>query len=224
MPRRSAAPACRFLYPHRLTVRSFCTATGGPRASTAGLGRVSLMAPWPPRWRAFAPEHVMDTRLQVEASHATRSSRSSKPWWRRRSDYRGWWAGAPGDGGDVHQSARAIGDPRDASRLQQGRGTAGEPWNDQAALASNADTTLERNVAGFYDLLDASGRPPDSGHGDAAGVAYIRRWSVRTFAEDPGRALVLRVVVTGLASAGGPRVLARMVTVRARRDWWEPAP
>jgi hypothetical protein len=94
------------------------------------------------------------------------------------------------------------------------------PWNEQVAQASNADTSIERNVAGFYDLLDASGRPSASGSGAAA---YRRRWSVRRFAEDPDSGLVIHVVVTGLASAGGSRVLARVVTVRARRDWWEPA-
>jgi prepilin-type N-terminal cleavage/methylation domain-containing protein len=94
------------------------------------------------------------------------------------------------------------------------------PWNDQLTQASNGDASIERNVPGFYDLLDASGRPPANGRGHAA---YRRRWSVRRFAEDPDSGLVIHVVVTGLAPAGGPRVLARMVTVRARRDWWEPA-
>ena len=81
------------------------------------------------------------------------------------------------------------------------------PWNEQVALASNADASLERNVPGFYDLLDAAGRPAgEHGDGAPAGAAYVRRWSVRTFAEDPGNALVLHVVVAGSASAGGPRI------------------
>lgn len=99
------------------------------------------------------------------------------------------------------------------------------PWNEQVTLASSADVSLERNVAGFYDLLDASGRPTgtDAGRDTPFGVAYVRRWSVRTFAENPGNALVLHVVVAGSASAGGPRTMARTLSVRARRDWWEPA-
>ena len=100
------------------------------------------------------------------------------------------------------------------------------PWGDQTALARNDDGSLERNVAGFYDLLNHAGVPAGGGRGDVlSDVAYVRRWSVRALADDPGSALVLQVVVAGEATgAGGPRNLSRILTIRGRRDWWEPLP
>ena len=100
------------------------------------------------------------------------------------------------------------------------------PWGDQTALARDDDGSLERNVAGFYDLLNHTGVPAGGDRGDVlSGVAYVRRWSVRALAHDPGNALVLEVVVAGEASgAGGSRILTRILTIRGRRDWWEPVP
>ena len=100
------------------------------------------------------------------------------------------------------------------------------PWDDQTTLARDDDGSLERNMAGFYDLLNHAGVPAGVGGGDVpSGVAYVRRWSVRALADDPGNALVLEVVVAGEASgAGGSRILTRILTIRGRRDWWEPVP
>ena len=99
------------------------------------------------------------------------------------------------------------------------------PWHAQAALARHDNLTLDRSVAGFYDLLNADGVPAPLDHGDApSGVAYVRRWSVRAL-DQPGDALVLEVVVAGEAmGTGGSRILSRVLTIRGRRDWWEPAP
>ncbi len=90
------------------------------------------------------------------------------------------------------------------------------PWSDQVAAATSSDASLDQDVAGYYDVLDAAGQPA---HG-AAG-AFVRRWSVRTLQESPGNAVVLHVVVSA-TSAGQPGLVARMQTVRTRRLWWEP--
>jgi Tfp pilus assembly protein PilV len=90
------------------------------------------------------------------------------------------------------------------------------PWSDQVAAATASDASLDEDVPGYYDVLDAAGQPAPG----AAG-AFVRRWSVRTLQESPGNAVVLHVVVSA-TSAGHPGLVARMQTVRTRRLWWEP--
>ena len=88
------------------------------------------------------------------------------------------------------------------------------PWSDQMAAATSSDVSLDQDMPGYYDVLDAAGQPAPGPAG-----AFVRRWSVRTLQESPGNAVVLHVVVR---AAGSPGLVARMQTVRTRRLWWEP--
>jgi prepilin-type N-terminal cleavage/methylation domain-containing protein len=81
-----------------------------------------------------------------------------------------------------------------------------------AAPGPSPTGTLETEVAGYSDFLDARGQPFDS-PAAADGVAFVRRWSIERLSTDPGRAHVLRVVVV----AADRRVYARLTSIRARR-------
>jgi hypothetical protein len=101
------------------------------------------------------------------------------------------------------------------------------PWDVQLAMAADNDGTLARNVPGYHDLLDYAGVPvAGRGGGDSPqGAAFVRRWSVRRVADEADAALVLEVVVAGVSThAAGGRILGRLLTIRGRHDWWEPAP
>lgn len=77
--------------------------------------------------------------------------------------------------------------------------------------------TLERNVAGFVDYLDASGGWVGNGPFPPPRAAFLRRWAVD--APEGPDLLVLQVLVRPLAGGAGPRAGvggARLVTLRAR--------
>jgi hypothetical protein len=59
--------------------------------------------------------------------------------------------------------------------------------------------TLDRNVPGYVDFLDAAGRWVGSGATKPAAAVFVRRWNVAAVGGDPDT-LVLRAVVT-LAAA-----------------------
>ena len=86
-------------------------------------------------------------------------------------------------------------------------------------LRANGDPTpsppdaLDRNVPGFFDLVAASGLPPDAAAGPPRTAVYIRRWRVGPLAADPAGTLVLQVRVTQ-ATGGGD---VRLASLMARR-------
>lgn len=85
-------------------------------------------------------------------------------------------------------------------------------------LRPSPAATLERNVAGYCDLLDADGRVlPD---GAPSAPVFVRRWSVDPLPSDPANTLVLQVRVVRADAADGPGRRpdeARITSVKARK-------
>lgn len=71
--------------------------------------------------------------------------------------------------------------------------------NGQGLNPSPTDT-LEENVVGYVDYLDAYGTYVGTGSTPPAGTVYIRRWSIQPLPTNPNNTLVLQVLVTPLAS------------------------
>jgi type II secretory pathway pseudopilin PulG len=80
-------------------------------------------------------------------------------------------------------------------------------------LSASPPDSLDRDVGGFCDFLDAAAQWIASGPARPAAAAYSRRWSVTPLASAPDRALVVQVAVFGRARSGA---LARIVYVRTR--------
>jgi hypothetical protein len=85
------------------------------------------------------------------------------------------------------------------------------------SLPLSPSDSLLTDAPGFVDLLDAAGRKPD----EAAGVVFVRRWSVTPFDGDAGL-LVLSVDVApcrrrvSQPGCGDPEARVRLTTVRSR--------
>lgn len=89
-----------------------------------------------------------------------------------------------------------------------------------AGLALSAGDSLDADVPGFVDYLDADGRwlggavPP-------ANAAFVRRWSGTMAPEGPADSLVLAVRVLAVANGPGGRTglleAARLTTLKSRR-------
>jgi prepilin-type N-terminal cleavage/methylation domain-containing protein len=83
------------------------------------------------------------------------------------------------------------------------------PTQDGPGLNPSPSDTLEANVQGYFEYLDANG----SWVGSADNATYIRRWAIRPLPTNPNNTLVLQVLVTPLAdervreatSPDGPR-------------------
>ena len=92
-------------------------------------------------------------------------------------------------------------------------------------LSPSPVDSLKRNISGYCDFVDRSGRPLGSGPSAAAGTVFIRRWSIEPLPTDPANTLVLQVFVTARMSRGaddtaGVRRLpdeARLISVKTRR-------
>jgi type II secretory pathway pseudopilin PulG len=87
-------------------------------------------------------------------------------------------------------------------------------------LSPSPADALERNIEGYCDFLDSSGRSIGRGGTPPPGTAFIRRWLVEPLAADPTDGLVMQVRVLPIESASGGRVAAgesRMLAVRARK-------
>ena len=78
--------------------------------------------------------------------------------------------------------------------------------------------TLDANIVGYVDYLDAGGRWVGRGPSVPAAATYIRRWAVQPLASDPDNMLVLQVVA---GTRGARGVLSadavRLVTMEARK-------
>jgi prepilin-type N-terminal cleavage/methylation domain-containing protein len=70
------------------------------------------------------------------------------------------------------------------------------PSEDGPGLRASPGGTLPDNVPHYVDYLDEDGRRLGTGVTPGAGMAFIRRWAVRPLPSDPGRTLVLQVLVT----------------------------
>lgn len=82
---------------------------------------------------------------------------------------------------------------------------------------------LDRNVSGYCDFLNGTGRSIGAGTSPPTGTAYVRRWSIEPLAAHPLDGIVLHVRVLPAQSAlSSERPVvgeARVSTVRARRAW-----
>jgi hypothetical protein len=88
-------------------------------------------------------------------------------------------------------------------------------------LTPSPGDALERNIDGYCDFLDRSGRSIGSGSNPPAGTAYVRRWLVEPLAANPLDGLVIQVRVLPLEGATSRTGVAagegRMISVRARK-------
>ena len=85
-------------------------------------------------------------------------------------------------------------------------------------LAASPSGTLDADVAGYVDYLDANGRRASGPGSPPSSTVYIRRWAVRPVPGDPDNTLVLSVRVITRALAGmGSADAARLVTIVTRK-------
>lgn len=89
------------------------------------------------------------------------------------------------------------------------------PSSSGHGLSISSSGTLERNVDGYADYLDASGRWIGGGPSPPAGTLYVRRWAVWPLAADPQHSRVLVVFVT----KSGPQWVSSttLVSVKTRQ-------
>jgi prepilin-type N-terminal cleavage/methylation domain-containing protein len=89
-----------------------------------------------------------------------------------------------------------------AQKMEQLRGLAwgidnlGAPLSDTILLSPSPADSLKRNISGYSDFLDRSGRSIGGGSIPPPGAAYVRRWFVQPLPTDPANTLVLQVLVT----------------------------
>jgi hypothetical protein len=84
--------------------------------------------------------------------------------------------------------------------------------------------TLDQNIAGYVDYLDADGRWVGNGATPAGNTFYIRRWAITPLPTNPNNTLILQVNVTtvrqaAMNQAGHPRwgQDTRLVSVKTRK-------
>lgn len=77
--------------------------------------------------------------------------------------------------------------------------------NGGPGLRISPEDALERNIAGYVDYLDSSGRWVGNGSGAPPEAVYVRRWSIQPLPDDPADTRILQVLVT---SAGRPTAAA----------------
>ena len=94
-----------------------------------------------------------------------------------------------------------------------------EPATDDGrGLLQSPPGTLDANIVGYVDYLDADGRWVGHGASPPATAAYIRRWSVQPLASDPDDMLVLHVLAGTRGVRGGLSSEAvRLATIEARK-------
>ena len=88
-----------------------------------------------------------------------------------------------------------------------------------AALVPSPPNSLDVNMAGYVDVLDARGVVVGAGPVPPGDAVFVRRWAVQPPATGAADARVIRVLVRSLAAdrggAHGARGEAQLVTVRA---------
>lgn len=63
-----------------------------------------------------------------------------------------------------------------------------------AGLSWSPATSLQANIAGYVDYVDASGAYAGRGADPPPGAVYLRRWSIQPLPSDPAHSLVLQVM------------------------------
>ena len=96
-----------------------------------------------------------------------------------------------------------------------------------SGLNPSPSTTIDQNVAGYVDFLDAHGTYVGTGTAVPVGASYIRRWSIQPLPTNPNNTLVFQVLVTPVSNEAarvpgpGPRKRmagdAFLVTLRTRK-------
>lgn len=81
--------------------------------------------------------------------------------------------------------------------------------------------TLEANVRGYFEYLDARGRWVGNGDPPPPGARFVRRWAVGALERDAGESRIFHVSVAPLApgargGAGLPMPDAQLTTIRTR--------
>ncbi|HUF48439.1 MAG TPA: hypothetical protein VMM93_11535 [Vicinamibacterales bacterium] len=81
-----------------------------------------------------------------------------------------------------------------------------------AGLSASPAGSLETDVPGYVDYLDARGGWLGRGPSVPPGTVFVRRWSITPLAEDPADTLVAQVLVTTRARAalGAPAAERRL--------------
>lgn len=99
-----------------------------------------------------------------------------------------------------------------------------DPTGGGQGLNPSPAGTLDGNVAGYVDYLDADGVWVGNGGNPPATAYYIRRWAVTPLPTNPNNTLVLQVHVTTIRQAGlnqpGQRRWGqdtRLVSVKTRK-------
>jgi prepilin-type N-terminal cleavage/methylation domain-containing protein len=84
-----------------------------------------------------------------------------------------------------------------------------------SGLNPSPSDSLEQNMAGFFDFLDAGGNWVGTGDQIPGTAAYVRRWSITPLPTNPNNTLVIQVLVTPLSNEQGrvasPFARTRMV-------------
>ncbi|HSF99876.1 MAG TPA: hypothetical protein VLA20_02055, partial [Vicinamibacterales bacterium] len=101
------------------------------------------------------------------------------------------------------------------------------PTGNGSGLNPSPPGTLNQNIAGYVDYLDARGRWVGTGAAPPATATYIRRWSIEPLPTNPNNTLILQVLVTTvkrqseMAGVPGPRRRmaddALVVSVKTRK-------
>jgi prepilin-type N-terminal cleavage/methylation domain-containing protein len=98
---------------------------------------------------------------------------------------------------------------------------------DGTGLNPSPADSLERNITGFVDFVDAAGAWVGTGNTPPGSAVYIRRWSIQPLPTNPNNTLVIQVLVTPRSNEGArvaspnPRVRmpgdTLLVTVKTRK-------
>lgn len=91
------------------------------------------------------------------------------------------------------------------------------PAQNGTGLNPSPTNSLEENVAGFVDFLDAAGNSVGTGTTNPPSAVYIRRWSIDPLPTNPNNTLVLQVLVTPVANEAA-RVASQFTRTRMPGD------
>jgi len=85
-------------------------------------------------------------------------------------------------------------------------------------LSASPPDSLDRNVAGYVDYIDGSGRWVGTGTIAPATAMYIRRWNVAPLPANPANTVILRVLVTTVAHEAVRVAVSKGGRVRLSED------
>ena len=123
---------------------------------------------------------------------------------------------------NLHARATTVAAVLAGQKMEQLRGltwgfdVAGLPVSDPG-LSASPSGTLQADVAGYVDYLDANGNVLDGAAMLPSGTIYYRRWSVEPLPTQPDNTLVLQVVVARRRAWPGSDDV-RLVSVKTRKS------